>query len=404
MSVLKKMVLPAVIIVVGLSVIGLIFVTKPEPTADEDLLAEAPRPRVLVKPARREVVTLSASSQGTVTPKREIELVAQVAGKIIAVEPQFEEGAFFDIGSLLIEIDDRDYQAAYQGARARVAQAERVLAEEEGRASQAKREWSNLGDIKANALFLRKPQLVEATASLASAEAQLEIAELNLERASIRAPFNGRISEIRVDLGQYVTIGTPLVKIYDIATAEIRLPLTDRQLAVLDLPLGLTSDDGPQVKLSAAIAGRTYHWEGVITRTDASIDTQSRMYYAIAEVDTPFGVEQGNQKTPQMPLMPGLFVSAEIAGKNLEDVLVLPRDSLVRREYIYALDENDAITVYPVTVLKKDLEQVWLQADIKEETPIVLEKHALLSPDTVVEPVREMAHSDGMPSLPETGE
>jgi RND family efflux transporter MFP subunit len=404
MSVVKKMVLPATIIIVGMSVIGLIFVTKPEPTADQDLLAEAPRPKVLVKPAHREVVTLSAHSQGSVTPKREIELVAQVAGKIVAVEPQFEEGAFFDIGSLLIEIDDRDYQAAYQSARARVAQAERELAEEEGRASQAEREWSNLGDIKANALFLRKPQLVEATANHASAESQLEIAELNLERASIRAPFNGRISEIRVDLGQYVTIGTPLVKIYDIATAEIRLPLTDRQLAILDLPLGQSADDGPQVKLSATIAGRAHHWEGVITRTDASIDTQSRMYYAIVEVDKPFGVDQGSQITPQAPLMPGLFVNAEIAGKNLEDVLVLPRESLVRREYIYALDENDEITVHPVTVLKKDPEQVWLQADIKEATPIVLEKHALLSPGTAVEPVTEKVASDGFQALPEPGE
>ena len=103
------MVLPAAIIIVGMSVIGLILVTKPEPAADQNLLAEAPRPKVLVRPAHREVVTLSAFSQGSVTPKREIELVAQVAGKIIAVEPQFEEGAFFDNGSLLIEIDDRDY-------------------------------------------------------------------------------------------------------------------------------------------------------------------------------------------------------------------------------------------------------------------------------------------------------
>ena len=404
MSVLKKMVLPATIIIVGMSVIGLISVTKPEPTADQKLLAEAPRPKVLVRPARREVVTLSAFSQGSVTPKREIELVAQVAGKIVAVEPQFEEGAFFDVGSLLIEIDDRDYQAAYKSAQARVAQAQRVLAEEEGRASQSEREWQNLGDSKANDLFLRKPQLVEARANLASVEAQLQIADLNLERTRIRAPFNGRISEIRGDLGQYVTIGTPLVKIYDIATAEVRLPLTDRQLAILDLPLGQTANEGPQVKLSAVIAGRTHHWEGVITRTDASIDTQSRMYYAIVEVDKPFGVDQRSQITPQVPLMPGLFVSAEIAGKKLEDVLVLPRESLVRREYIYALDESDKITVHPVTVLKKDPEQVWLQADIKEARPIVLEKHALLSPGTVVEPVTEKASSDGLPALSETGE
>ncbi|MFT5481651.1 MAG: RND family efflux transporter MFP subunit [Halieaceae bacterium] len=393
MSTLKKMVLPAVIIAVGLSVIGLISVSKPEPSADQDQLGEVPRPKVLVIPARREVVTLSAFSQGSVTPKREIELVSQVAGTIIAVEQQFEEGAFFDTGSLLIEIDDRDYQAAYQGAWARVAQAERVLAEEEGRASQAEREWRDLGASKANDLFLRKPQLIEATANLASVEAQLQTAELNLERTRIRAPFNGRINETRVDLGQYVTIGTPLAKVYDIATAEVRLPLSDRQLAMLDIPLGLTAEDGPGVKLSATIAGRTHQWQGLITRTEASIDTQSRLYYAIVEVDKPFRVEAGNQENSQAPLMPGLFVSAEIAGKNIEGVLVLPRESLVRREYIYTLDDSDTITVHPVTVLKKDLDQVWLQADIEEATLIVIEKHALLSPGTAVDPVTEVAGS-----------
>lgn len=389
MSAWRKAALPATIIFVGIVVIGLISVSKPQPTADEDLLAEAAKTKVMVRPAQREVVTLSAFSQGTVTPKRQIELVAQVAGQIVAVEPRFEEGAFFEAGSLLIEIDGRDYQAALQSAQARVAQARRILAEEEGRASQAVREWRDLGETKANELFLRKPQLVEARTNLAAADAQLQVAKLNLDRTRIRAPFNGRVSETRVDLGQYVMIGTPLAKIYDTATAEVRLPLSDRQLAILDLPLGLTAVDRPGVKLSAVIAGKTHHWEGVIARTDASIDTQSRMYYAIVEVDKPFRVEEQNKVNTQAPLMPGLFVNAEIAGKKLEDVLVLPRASLVKRKYIYTLDENESIDVHPVTVLKKDLAQVWLQADIDEGTPIVMEKHALLSAGTAVEPVTE---------------
>ncbi len=398
---LKQAALPAGIIFVGLATIGLISVSKPAPSVDQALLADIPVPKVRVKQARREVATLSAFTQGTVTPKREIELVAQVSGKIVAVEPHFEEGAFFDNGALLIKIDERDYQAIYQSALAGVAKANRVLAEEEGRVSQANREWRNLGDNKANDLFLRKPQLLEATASLASAEAQLEIARLNLERTSIRAPFDGRISEIRVDLGQYVTIGTSLARVYDIATAEVRLPLSDRQLAMLDLPLGQTPASSPRVDLSATIAGKKNHWKGLITRSDASIDTQSRMYYAIVEVDNPFRIEKGSLEGTQAPLMPGLFVSAEIAGKNLEGVFVLPRETLVKRKYIYTLDEENKIWLQSVTVLKKDLKQVWLQADIKDGTPIVMEKHALLSPGTVVNPVTETPDSGAVPSTVE---
>jgi RND family efflux transporter MFP subunit len=343
-------------------------------------------------PAQRETVVLSAQSQGTVAPKREIELVAVVAGQVVKVEPRFENGAFFDRGELLIEIDDRDYQSAYQGSQARMAQARRHLAEEEGRATQAGREWRDLGDSKANELFLRKPQLAEARANLVAAEADLRTAKLNLDRTKIRAPFDGRIREIYVDLGQYVSRGVALAKVYDTSAAEIRLPLSDRQLAMLDLPLGLRADDGPSVRFSATIAGREHQWQGRVTRTDASVDTRSRMYYAIAEVDNPFKVSEGD--SGRVPLMPGLFVSAEIAGKQLADVLVLPRESLVRREYIYLLGESNTITAQHVTVLKKDLERVWLRGDFKDGSLIVLDKHALVSPGAVVEPVREAASSD----------
>ncbi|MBR9909663.1 MAG: efflux RND transporter periplasmic adaptor subunit [Gammaproteobacteria bacterium] len=400
---LKHIRLPAIILVLGLGAIALVTLSKPSPTPNPDMLAEPPKTRVLVKPAQRETVTLSVTSQGTVKPKREIDVVAQVSGRIVKAEQQFVNGAFFEQGSLLVEIDPSDYQAAFLDTQASVAQAQRVLAEEAGRSRQAKKEWRDLGNSEANDLFLRKPHLAEARSALASAQAELKVAKRNLERTRVSVPFDGRISETSVNLGQFVSVGTTLAKVYDIAAAEVRLPLSDRQLSMLDLPLDFASaENRSAVTLSATIAGKVYQWQGAITRSEATIDVNSRMYYAIAEVANPFQVSEAADRDVQAPLIPGLFVTAEISGKSLDDVLVLPRAALVKRNNIYTLDADNKVQSNPVTVLKKEADTVWLQSAIAEGTAILLEKHALVSPGTEVEPLPEgngpagdVAHTEG---------
>ncbi len=200
------------------------------------------------------------------------------------------------------------------------------------------------------------------------------------------------MEKLHVDLGQYVTAGTPVASVYDTSAVEVRIPLTDRQLAILQLPLGRSAARGPAVDITATVAGQAHSWSGFITRTDASVDTRSRMYYAIAEVENPFGTDEA---PVHLPLMPGLFVTAEIAGKTLDDLIVLPRGALVRRGIIYTLDEENRVQSEAVEVLKKSDHAVWLRAAVADGVPIVLEKHALLSPGTRVDPVFEAAPEAG---------
>ncbi len=383
---IKKLGLPLVILAVSAAVIALIATTKPSPEADSNELATIKQIEVITRPARREAVSLTASGQGTVAPKREIDLVAQVSGSVVWVAPQIDDGAFFKTGAHIIQIDKRDYEAALSIANARVSAARRALAEEQGRARQAKREWRDLGNDKANDLFLREPQLAEARSELSAAEAAARLAAVNLQRTSILAPFDGRINKLHVDLGQYVAAGTPVADIYDTSAAEIRIPLTDKQLAILELPLGRTAATGPEVTITAQVAGQEHHWQGFITRTDATVDTHSRMYHAIAEVKHPFGSEG---TAVELPLMPGLFVTVEIVGKTLSDVIVLPRQALVRRRLIYVLDDENRIVAEEAEVLRKSDSHVWLRTAIADGTQIVLEKHALLSVGTQVQPMPE---------------
>lgn len=378
----KRLVLPLAILLGGIAVIVAIMLTKEEPKANPKQLAEPPKPKVAVQKAITQAATLSAKTQGSVVAKRETDIVAQVSGQIIQVATGFVNGQFIDRGEVLIKIDDRDYRAALVGAQSRLLEVQRQLAEEKGRYRQAKKEWRDLGNQEANDLFLRKPQLAEAEARLASAQADLAIANLNIERTEIRLPFNARIKQTRVNVGQFIGVGTTIASVYDTATAEVRLPLSDRQLALLDLPV---SNKAPlsesRVTLTGVIAGESHQWQGKITRTEASVDIRSRMYYAIAEVEQPFSEKHS------APLLPGLFVEAEIEGKHLTDVLVLPKESLVNRTNLYVLDEHNKIRLTPVTVLSKKNGRVWLRSELTQESVILLEKHAVVSPGLEIEPV-----------------
>lgn len=383
--------LPLGIIIGGVVIVFAIMATKSEPKANPNAFSDPVKTKVSVQKAITQTASLSAKSQGTVVAKREIDIVAQVSGKVVEVSSSFVDGQFVDRNEVLIKIDDRDHQARLRSAQSRVVQKQRILAEEKGRVRQAKREWRDLGNKEANDLFLRKPQLAEAQAELESAQADLDIAKLNIERTEIRLPFDARVKETLVNLGQFVGVGTRIASVYDTATAEVRLPLSDRQMALLDLPVSaraLTSM--PNVRLSGVIAGKAHQWQGKITRTEASVDVRSRMYYAVAEVEQPFSEQHS------APLLPGLFVEARIDGKRLEDVLVLPKETLVKRTHLYTLDGNNKIQLSPITVLSKDAENVWLRTDLSEDTAVLLEKHALVSPGLEIEPIFSSDQSQGV--------
>ncbi len=346
--------------VAGLAIAYAVLVGKPKP------LPRSPEPQrapvVDVVAVDPQDIALSVSTQGTVQPRRQINIVSQVAGRVVAVARHFAEGGFFDTDSELVRVERSDYEFAKVRAQARVADASQLVAQEKGRVRQAAREWRDLGNDESNALFLRKPQLASAEAALLAAEADLGEANLNLQRTSIRAPFNGRISEKHVDIGQYITPGTAIARVYDTDVVEIRLPLTDRQVALLDLPLSFedhtVSGAGSTVMLSARFANQRWQWQGKIVRTDASIDLDSRVVYAVVEVQRPFARDEGSERPP---LAIGLFVDAEIAGRHLQQVATLPRSALRNDGTVLLVDSEDRIQPRSVRVLKSSVRQAWLQ-------------------------------------------
>ena len=361
-----KVILP--ISVIALSIIGAIVlaVSKPEVKTKAP---EINKKTVRVMEVRKQEVTMTVKSQGSVMPRTESALVAQVSGRVTSVSPSFVTGGFFEKGDILVSIDKTDYQLAVTQAKSQVVQAELRVKLEEEQATLAIEEWKSLnGDAApSSSLVTREPQLAEAKAALEAAKASLQLAEVNLERTNVRAPFVGRIRTKNVDVGQFVAPGNPIATVYAVDYAEVRLPLPDESLAYLNIPFDFrdksTDDKNSKVILSATFAGKMHEWEGYIHRIEGEIDARSRMINVVARVENPYGKSKDASRPP---LTLGLFVNAEIIGKTIADVAIIPRSALRDDNRVLIVDNEDQLRFREVDPLRLNAETAYIQSGIED--------------------------------------
>ena len=354
MKKLLKIISPILVLAVSIGIVQALGAAKPEPEKKEDAQRLI---SLYVDEVKSDTVTISVQTQGEVRPKTEIDLVPQVSGRIVGISESFAEGAEFGPGEMLIKIDDSDYRLAVVRAQARVAEAEVAVQRELANAKIKKDHWldkENTGEPTPYAL--NKPQVMEAEAKLAAAQSDLREAELNVARTEISAPFQGRVRLKNVGIGQYVSAGTNLGRVFSTDTVEIRLPLTDSQLAELNLPMGFMADafNAPLVEFSAQVGNRQNRWNGRIVRTHASIDQQTRLIYAVAEVSDPYGLGSDNGT----PMAVGMFVHADIAGVNSQPALVLPRLALRNANKVYVINDDNRLEIRTVEILSTSEETV----------------------------------------------
>ncbi len=360
MSRLSKL-LPILILVIATGAAAALVLTRSKPQKRE---VEAVIPMVRVHIVELTDERLTVISQGTVTPRTQSVLVPEVAGRVIEVSPSFAPGGFFEAGELLLRIDAHDYRQALVGAQSVDAQARLRLAQVEAEAELAREEWQELGRGEANPLALFEPQVAQATAALAAAAAGIDQAQTNLQRTEVRAPYAGRVQSKQVDLGQVVAPGSPLATIYAVDFAEVRLPLADDELAFVELPLGYRGESGanrgPETILRAEFAGSLHEWKGRIVRTEGMIDPVSRMIHTVAQVRDPYGRSQPGRP----PLAVGLFVEAEIVGKTVENVALIPRAALRPDGRVLVVDSEQRLRFRNIEILRALRESVIVEAGL----------------------------------------
>ncbi|MCB1661755.1 MAG: efflux RND transporter periplasmic adaptor subunit [Pseudomonadales bacterium] len=350
MVVTKKAIIPLIVLAVFIIVALLIFNNPPE--AKRSHLPSKPQLTVETLALKQAPYQVRLQSYGTVRPRIESQLVAQVSGQIVEVSPQFRNGGFFERGDQLVRIDSRDYEAEVNIAKAALISAEQLLAEEQARSEQALEDWRRLGNTtQASDLVLRKPQLQAAQAQVISAQSALDKVQLNLERTRILAPFAGRILNKQVDVGEVVSNNMPLASIYATDYVEIRLPLKNRDLDYIRLPesyrFNATQNNEPvAVTIYSDLVGDQI-WQGKIVRTEGAIDGTSRQLHVVAQIDDPYGA----QATGKQPLKIGEYVTAQIQGIRLENALVIPNSSIYQGSYVYLVEQG--------RLLRRNIEIAW---------------------------------------------
>lgn len=348
----QKIIVPAAIIIATIFLV--MFIKGNPPKASRFSAPPKAKINVAVKPLQLIDYPVEIDSFGTVKPRTQSMLVAQVSGLIIDINEQFREGGFFEKGDVLLQLDDRDLKAEVKSAQANLLNAEQNLLEEQARGRQALTDWQRLGnESEPSILVLRKPQLAAAQAQVLSAQAQLEKAQLNLERTKIKAPYAGRVLNRSVDLGQVVSNNMQLATIYATDSVEIRLPIKNKDLPFINLPEqyrdGAKNQRGSAVNFTSDLIGEQ-QWQGQLIRTEGAIDESAQQLYVVAKINDPYKSTSDNQ----YPVKIGQYVKAKINGKVASQVLVIPNSAIYQGSYVYVVENG--------TLQRKNIALAWQNA------------------------------------------
>ncbi len=278
-------------------------------------------------------------SQGTVRPRTETILSSEVSGTVASISPKFIAGGVFKTNEVLMRIDPTNYSVALKQAEALV--------------SQRQIEFDGAKKLKSQG-YRAESEYASAVAALASAKAEQVRARRNLERTYIRLPYEGVVRAKESDLGQFVNPGTRLGVTFATDFAEVRLPLTDLDLAFVNLPgaaeIAETGTvEGPEVALSAVRKGQLTEWTARIVRTEGVVDEKSRVTYAVARIDDPYRLHSAG---PALPM--GTFVSATIEGAAVSGIFRAPNSAVRGADQVLVVDDENTLHLRNVKIVRAD--------------------------------------------------
>ena len=354
-------------IVIALAAIAIIYalsqMAPPPPKKKPVVQATVVETTIVNKESTQYIV----DSQGPVQPVTNTNLVAEVSGRITKVSDKFRVGSFVKEGDILLEVDPANYIANVRSAEATLAQAKASLQDAQARTEQARKDWKKIGRGEPTDLVLRIPQLNQAKATVQSAEAALYRARQDLERTKVKAGFDALIKSKTVGLGQFVNMGTQVATLFGTDSAEVRLPIPDQQIAYLNLPQQGEEDTYPDVRLSGFFAGEEKEWFGKLIRTEGVVEESNRLTYLVARIDDPYGLDQQRET----PLRYGTFVKAEIAGKQQDGLITLPRQALYYGNKVLTLVNESEIELAEVELARTESNTIFVSSGLEDGQEII---------------------------------
>lgn len=315
---------------------------------------------------------------GSVRPSAEIDVAPQVGGKVVWVSPAFQSGGRVGVGQTLFRIEEADYAYRAQEAEANLAASRVAFLQEQEQAEIAREQYELYADRRgagtrsseASPLTLREPQLEAAGAAQSRDEARLEEANLALSRTRITAPFDGYVREESVDVGQVLSPGQPVGRLFASDAVEVVVPLSDADAALIPGLWALEAGDGsrgPAARVTAQFGEESYTWEGYVDRGEASLDAQTRTIDVIVRVPNPFSGSGDGQP----PLLVGKFVEAEIDGLAPDSYFRIPRAALQTGNEVWAVNGGGVVRIVPVQVLQRANDMAFVTGSLENGQRVV---------------------------------
>ncbi|MBE9486296.1 MAG: efflux RND transporter periplasmic adaptor subunit [Chloroflexi bacterium] len=363
-----KIILPILILLLGIGAfVGMGKLKKPPQRQTSQQLGILVD--VIELQAAPHQVTVHAT--GTVQTEQEIALVPEVSGKVNWISPRLVGGGLFKKDETLLKIEQSDYLLTVEKARADIARARVALKTEQERARVALQEWQRVAlpdNGEPGPLVTREIQLQQEQANLAAAQANLQLASLNLQRTELKAPFNGRIRQEQVDLGQYLRAGTSIGSFAGTDRAEIHIPLPTQELKWLTIPTAGSAQSGSTAYIDLP-GNRQTRWQGRIVRSLGEIDPSSRMATVVVVVDDPYQLA-GSSGLPD--LATGLFVDIELLGNRLDSIISIPRDALRNNQQVWIADDNNRLRLRPVDILRREQRQLLISKGVSSGERLIM--------------------------------
>lgn len=368
---IKRVVLPLLVIIIALGLTLVLVKSRKAPKPHE---APYLGPLVDVVAAVKTVRPVIVSGTGTVQPRFEVNITPQVKGRVSEISAQMVAGGVLRKGELLFAIEDIDYRLAIDLARASLAQAELDLLRNENLAEVARNEWQALklsGDAEPNPLVVYEPQLSSARAQRDAALANVKQAEINLQRTRIFAPFNCYVRSEQVEIGQFINAGSPVATIVGTDQAEIVVPLPLDELAWLQVPRNGAAQSGSPAQVELQSGAQTFRWQGVITRALGEIDPRNRMARVVVTVADLLS-KDSTDRSLLNELLPGMFVEVRLQGKELVDVIAVPRGALRDNDTIWIADAENRLQMRVVDIVRRERDEVLVRSGLQAGEMIVM--------------------------------
>ncbi|MBT8046849.1 MAG: efflux RND transporter periplasmic adaptor subunit [Xanthomonadales bacterium] len=347
----------------------LIFNTEPEVKREAAVRETA----MLVEVTRAESGSFrpAIKAMGTVIPSREIMLNPRVSGEVIEISPSFVPGGTVKEGELLVRIDDADYRTTLLQRQSELQQAIAELEIEQGRQDIAERDFRQLQkEIRPEnkALVLREPQLRSAQAEVQLAQAAEAQSQLELQRTSLKAPFDAQILSRQVNLGSQVSEGDALARLVGLDTYWIETTIPLDKLRWLSFSDGLAEQGSPvSVRLRNAWADGQER-EGYLYRLVGELEDDTRMARALVAIEDPLARRAGSENLPH--LMLGAFAECRILGREITGALRLKRDYVRAGDTVWLMRDGQ-LSIQRVDIVFQDPDYAYISSGLSARDQVV---------------------------------